>query len=386
MANTLTNLLPDLYVAADVVSRELTGFIPSVFRNTSAERVAVNETVRYHIAPAGVSDTIAPAMAIPEPTDQTIGTGTITISKSKAAEFGFVGEEVLGLNNGPGHMSVQADMIAQALRVLVNEVEEDLSDAAIAGASRAYGAANALPFASTLADTAQLKKILDDNGAPPSDRQLVINTTTGASLRTLAQLTKANEAADNTMLRQGNLLDLHGFSISESAAPDNHTAGTGASATTTNAGFAVGTTSIALASAGTGTILAGDVITFAGDTRKYVVVTGDSDVSNGGTIVIQSPGLMQAIPAAATDITVVGTHSNNVAFQRSAIHLVARAPALPPGGDAAEDRRMIVDPRSGLAFEAAVYKGYRKMRFELALAWGVKVVAPRHTARLIGTP
>ena len=127
-ANTLTGLIPDLYAALNVVSREQVGFIPSVGRNSGAERAAVGEDVVIPIAgAANVGDT-TPAMAIPEPTGQTVTNTTISISASRNAEFGFVGEERLGLDNGPGYLSVQAQMIAQAMRSLTNEIETDLAE------------------------------------------------------------------------------------------------------------------------------------------------------------------------------------------------------------------------------------------------------------------
>lgn len=381
--NTLTGLIPDLYAGLNVVSRELVGFIPAVARNSTAERAAINQAVKWPVAPAANIGDTTPAMAIPEPTGQTIANKEMTISKSKHAEFGYVGNEQRQLNSGVGYLTVQAQQFAEALRALCNLIETDLATAAIAGASRGYGTVSTIPFATNLAATAQLRKILDDNGAPQSDRQLVINTTVGASLRTLTQLTKANEAADTTMLRQGVLLDLHGFAIGETAASMDHTAGTGASATTNTAGYAIGATTITLASAGTGTILAGDLITFAGDTEKYLVVTGDGAVDGGGTVVLASPGLRKAIPASATAITVVATYSANVGFVRSGIQLATRAPDMPQEGDARADSMMITDPRSGLTFEVTIWRGYRKVRFEVAIAWGYAVTKAAHVALLI---
>lgn len=384
MANTLTSLIPDLYAGLDVVSRELVGFVPSVTRNVSAERAALNENVTYPIAPSLASANISPAMTVPEPTDRTIGNGAIKITKSKCVEFGFVGEEQRGLNNGPGYLTVQADLFAQALRTLVNEIEVDLATEARMNASRAYGTAAQTPFGSNVGESAQVRKILDDNGAPLSARSLIINTSAGAALRTLSNLTKANEAGTSMTLRDGELLNLSGLSIKESAGIQTFTAGTNSGATTDTTGYAVGTTTITLASAGTGTILAGDTITFANDANKYVVATGDASVAGGGTIVLQAPGLRQALPASAVAITTIATSARNVGFQQSALHLVARAPALPQEGDMAIDSMMLTDPRSGLTFEVRVYPGYRKVRFEVGLAWGVKAVKPNHIAVLLG--
>ena len=384
-ANILTRLIPDLYAGLDVVSRELVGFVPSVARNATAERAAVGQSVVWPIAPPMGAVDVAPAMQVPEPADVTIGNNFMTITKARAVAFGMTGEEERGLNSGVGYLSLQASMFAQALRTLVNEMESDVAIEAAANASRAYGTPGTTPFAGDkMIDTAQTRKLLDDNGAPLSGRSLIINTAAGANLRSMYNLTRANEAGTTLTLRQGELLDLHGFSIKESAAVVNHVAGTGAAATTSAAGFAVGATTIALASAGTGTIKAGDVVTFAGDTNKYVVATGDADVSNGGSIVLSAPGLRVAIPAVATAITVAASHASNVAFSQDAIQLAARAPAEPLEGDLRLDSYLLVDPRSGMAFEVSVWPGYRKVRLEVAAAWGVKAVKREHIVLLLG--
>ncbi len=383
-ANTLTALLPVIYQALDVVSRELVGFIPSATRAPGAERVAVGQSITYPVAPPMSAYDVAPAMAIPEPPDVTPEIGTMQITKSRAVPFGFTGEEQRLLNSGAGYLSVQGQWIAQALRTLVNEIEADIAAEAAANASRAFGTAGTTPFATNLSEIALLRKILDDNGAPPSDRSLIINTSAGAALRTLSQLSKVNESGTTMTLRQGELLDIFNLSVKESGQAVNFLKGTGAGATTNAAGYAVGERVITLAAAGTGTIKAGDVITFAGDANKYVVASGDASVADGGTITLSAPGLRVAIPAAATAITLSANYAANVAFSQSALHVAMRPPAAPVEGDQASDRLIVTDPRSGVAFEFSVWPGYRKVRLEVALAWGVKATKREHIALLLG--
>lgn len=384
-ANTLTNLIPDVYSALDVVSRELVGIIPAVTRDPSTERAAVNQTVRSFVAPAAAAGDITPGVTPPDDGDQTIGNVSLTITKARRVPIRWNGEQTLGVNNGgPGVQAIKRNQIAQAIRTLVNEMEADLA-ALYVNASRQYGAGGTVPFgtAGDYTDASFARKILVDNGAPTSDLQLVVNTGAGANLRG-KQGGKANEAGTDIILRQGVLLDVHGFAIRESAQIKTHTKGTGASATTNAAGYAVGATTITLASAGTGTIVAGDTITFAGDTNKYVVASGDADVSGGGTITLNAPGLMQAIPASATAITVEASGPRSLAFARSAIVLATRAPALPEEGDSAIDRTLITDPVSGITFELAMYAQYRQMQYEISAAWGVKTVKNEHLALLAG--
>lgn len=379
MANTLTSLIPSLYAALNVVSRELTGAIPSVTRDARADRAAVGQAVTVPIAPAASATDITPGVTPPNDGDQTIGNESIYITKSRRVPFRWNGEEELGVNNnGAGASAIQGNQLQEAIRTLVNEMEVDVVAAARMG-SRAYGTATTTPFATDLSEAANIKKILDDNGAAGA-RSMIIDTSAGVKLRTLTQLTKANEAGSVMTLRDGELLDIFGMSLKESAGVASVTKGTGASYTTNTAGYAVGATDITLIT-GTGTVLEGDIITFAGDTNKYIVKTG---VAAAGTITLAAPGLRQAIPTSATAMTIVATSVRNIAFAQSAVVLATRAPALPANGDSAADRMTVTDPRSGISFEVAMYPQYRQMQYEVSAAWGAKCVKRSHAAVLLG--
>lgn len=388
MANNLTSLIPDIYAALDVVSRELVGFIPSVARDPSADRTAVGQTLRVPISPANAAGVnITPAMSLPSASDQTISNVSLTISKSRAFPFSWSGEEQSAANMGPGFLTLKQGQIAQAIRAAINEMETDIAVAAYKGASRAYGTAATTPFATAgdYSDAAQTRKILDDNGAPLSDRSLVIDTTSGANLR--GKQAQYQMTGEVNLQRQGVLLDINGFMIRESAQVATFTAGAMASATTSAAALTVGQTVLPLATAGTGVVAAGDIITLANDTNKYVVSAvafAGANPASGDTITIAAPGIRKAQSSAARAITVVATAARNVAFTRNAILLATRLPAIPAEGDLASDRMTITDPVSGIAVEFAVYAGYRMNVYHVSLAWGVSVIKPEHVAILLG--
>jgi len=98
---------------------------------------------------------------------------------------------------------------------------------------------------------------------------------------------------------------------------------------------------------------------------------------------IGNPGLIDVL-ADNTAMTIGNNYTPNLAFSQDAIVLAARAPALPEGGDSADDRTTVVDPFSGLAFEVSVYRQYRRVKYEIAMAWGVGTPNKRHIATLAG--
>lgn len=310
MANVLTDLAADIYKAADVVGRELVGFIPAVTINANgSERAAKGDVVRASFTRAATAVDVSEAMTIPEGSDQTVDNKTLTINNARAVQIPYTGEDVRHLNNGIGFETVYGDQIKQAMRTLCNEIEVDLGEAfgTATGTAGSVGTGGTTPFASDFSLIADVRKLLVDNGMPTNDGQasLVMDTAAGAKLRQLAQLQRANESGGTDLLRQGILLDLQGLAIRESA-------------------------------------------------NVYTNTTPDPD------------------------------EVMNVAFHRAAAELAIRAPAVPNGGDAADDAIVVQDPHSGLVFEVRSYKGYRKSMIEVAASWGYKVWKPEFVAFIKG--
>lgn len=378
MANTLTGLIPVIYRVLDVVSREITGLIPAVTWDADSARAALNQTITIPTSEAGTAENVTPATTPPDTGDQSFGNESITITKARAVPFRWNGEQSKSMGgSGPGRLSLQEDQIAQAIRVLVNEIESDLGSLYVRTA-RAIGTAGTTPFASNIDLLVDAQKALTDIGCPRVSRQLVMDTSAGANMRKLSNLQKVNESGNDSLLRQGVLESLMGFDIRESSGINLHTAGTGAATYVTNGTFAVGATTIAV-DTGSGTVLPGDVVSFTGDAKKYVVATALS----GGSFTIGKPGLAAALADGVT-MTLTAGYRGNMAFHRGSIVLVTRPPAVPEEGDMADDAMVITDPQTGLSFEIRMYKQYRRVRYEVALAWGYANIKPAHTLIIQG--
>ena len=123
MANVLTNLAADIYKAADMVGRELVGFIPSITVNAGAERAALNDVVRSHFTRVATVVTPTPSMAIPEGTDQTVDNKTLTVDTPPSVQIPWTGEDMKHVNNGSGFETIYGDQVKQAFRAIVNAIE-----------------------------------------------------------------------------------------------------------------------------------------------------------------------------------------------------------------------------------------------------------------------
>jgi len=377
MANTLTAIAPTLYSAAKEVANEPFGVVSAINTSFDDKGVAKGDLVKVPYAPVRTASDFTPNNVAATGTDAVAATIDVQITKSRKVDWNLTGEQLRSLQNGGNDQDWVKQLLMQGMRTLRNEAEVDCALAAKVGASRAIGTAGTSPFASNLDAFVDARKVLQDNGAPLADMQYVGDTTSGAALRKLGVIQNHYQAGSDEERRSGVLQRQFGFMPRESAGIGLHTKGTGTAYTTSAAGFAVGTTSIPIIT-GSGTVLAGDIVTFAGDPNKYVVAVG---VAAPGTITLATPGLRQAIPAAATAMTIGNNYTANLAFERNAIVGTLRPPIMPPNPTI---QQMPISDNFGMTYLMLEIAQYGQTSWELHLAWGFKNVHPEFSAVVLG--
>lgn len=383
MANVLTAITPQIYEALQIVPRESVGMARGCYINSDLERAAQNQTITYPLVPTMSAADVTPAATSSTGTDQTIAGGSMTLDKFRKVSWNWRGEEMKALMTGdkPQYQDARRLQFTQAFRAIANEVENDLWVAAYKGASRAYGTAGTTPFgtANDFSDFANLRNILVTNGAPPFDLHLGLGHEAITNIQAKqSSLFKANEAGSDELLRTGSIGNVLGFAIHESHPITTVTKGTGTSYQTNGSTLAVGATDIVV-DTGSGTILAGDIITAAGDTNKYVV----NSALASNSLSIGRPGLRSTL-ADNVALTVGNNAVRNIGFHRNALHLVMRPPSVFDEGDLAASRTLVRDPISGLVFDVAVYIQYYQISIEVSAVWGVEAVMPEFIAVLLG--
>ena len=388
MANTITlsGLTEIIYRSRDIVAAEPVGFSTSVLVNANgSERVSLNGSVKsIRTAEPTLNTSYTPAMTIPAADDVTVTVESVSLGQVANVRVPLTGDALLQLANCSSKEDYTNNILAQSFRKIRNTIEAHLGTVVKNGASRAVGTAGTTPFASNHNVINSARQILKDNGCPVEDGSvsLVIDTAAGTNFRNLSNLYKVNEAGTADLLRRGVLLDISGIMIKESAGVASHTKGTGTSYQTNSAGLVTGSTTIPL-DTGSGTVVAGDVVTFAsgaGSGRNYVVKTG---IASAGDAVLNLPGLRGAIPD-NNALTIGNNYTGNVMFHRAAVELIIRPPAMPDGGDAASESMVVFDPVSGLVFDVRLYKGYGMNMLDITTMYQAMVWKPEFVATVLG--
>lgn len=370
-----------MFEALDIVSREIVGAIPASTLDAKASGVSIGDKVKVPLVPEMETEDALPSATKPSGNGQNFGSVEISITKSKRAKpILWTGEDE---NRAKEYIDpLKRNQFSQAFRAVINEMEMDVVNEAVKGAMASgniIGTAGVNPFATDLKPLTLAYKMLEDNGAPLTDLQFVMNTTSGMNMRNLTQLQKVGDAGDSNLLRRGVLGNLFNFNIRESGGFKQNAKGSVSTDYLVNGGASKGDKEVTV-DTGVGTIKAGNIITFGSDTVKYSVA---EDVESGSTkIILDRP--LEADVADNAKVNVGDSYLANVAFTSGSIILANRLPFVPEGGDDALDRFIMTEPVSGIPFEIALWGGAYQNSVTVTTCWGVKNIKGEHTIALIG--
>lgn len=378
MANTFTDMLPVIFAQALETLREacvLPRLVNTDFSDTPA---GVGDTVNM-VVPVATTDAAVSASASPAtPPDNTPTKVSVTLNRWRHAGYHLTDKEAGEITSG-----VKPGLQTEAIRALANGVNSYIFSL-YKGIYGFAGTAGTTPFASTLTEASALRKVLNNQLAPPDSRYLVIDPDADANAVTL--LANAAYAADNSAQIEGRIGRRIGFDWYMDQVVPTHTAGTITTGLIAKASTAVaagvksflGTTA---ATTGACALVVGDVISIAGHTTTYTLTAAATQASAASDVTIAiEPGLEQALVGSEA-ITVKASHVVNLGFHRNAFAFASRRLS----SVAASDKMMsVADPVSGLVLRAELIRQNKQDYVDFDILYGASLVRPALAARLAG--
>ncbi len=376
MPNTLSAVMPKLLAQGLLALRSSCVMPRLVNRALEPLAGAKGSTIDVPIPSAITAVAVTPNNTAPSTADTAPTVVTVPMDQWYEAPFYMSDKDMLEVMAGT--IPMQA---SEAIKALANNINAYI----LSSYREVYGyagTAGTTPFASDLSALTAARKNLGNQLTPMGDRRCVLNMDAEANALGQRAIQDASWRGSNAGIVEGMIGRTLGFDIFSDQQMPTHVAGTASGATTNTAGYAAGVSTVTLASAGTGTILVGDVISFANHTQTYTVLTGDADVSGGGTVSF-SPPLVTSLPTSAQAITVRQTHAINLAFHRDWYSFASRPFA---DADASGLGRFIpaVDPVSGLAIRLEVTREHKRTRWSFDCLYGGKVTRKEFATRIAG--
>ncbi len=375
MANTLTSLLVTIMSRGLPALRKACVMSRMVRTDFSMELSKVGKTIDLPVpSDLTVSDVTSTSTPL-SPTALTPETKQISLNKWKRVHFALDDQELTQIEYSQNFVPMQMEA---AFKALGEQVNADLM-ALYADVYGYVGTAATTPFATTVAAATDARKALANQLAPFSPRYGVLNPDGMANALALAAFSNLQQTGDSGVIIEGLLGRKFGFDWAEDQQIPSHTAGTGASYLINNGGgYAAGIKTVTV-DTGSGTILVGDIVTFAGVTGTYVVTSALS-----GNSFSFYPGLAGAVADNAA-VTLKATHVSNLAFHRDAFALCVR-----PLDDVAQKlipSLQIVtmqDPLSGIPVRLEISRQNKQTLFDMDILYGVKTLRPEYACRIAG--
>lgn len=284
--------------------------------------------------------------------------------------------ELSAIQSATNIEDLQAQVLAPAAVALAEKINADgldlYSDIPYVG-----GTAGTTP--SSLEDLAAVRKILNENKVPVTDRAAVWDVESDAKFTTIPAIVNANKSGSTEALRNGSIGRIFGLDNYMSQAVKTHKTGiTAATAVKVSAVVAEGATSLGLTGTTlTGKLVKGDILNISG---KSYVVTEDSAAAASNAIAAVK--VYPALPAltANTEVVLAGSHTANLAFHKQAFAFVTRPLTAPKGVES------YTTSFNGISLR--VVQGYnmqyKKDMLSIDVLYGYKTLYPELACRYLG--
>lgn len=349
-------------------------------RSQGASRGGVTEVI---VPPEFVTRTVVPAsvppasMAPPAPT-----TVQIPLDYWEEVNFPLTTTHIAQLEN--------ADTAAPMfLENAVSPIVEAMTSSIAANYKGVYGQVGApgtTPFATSPEAAQRAKTVLTRQKCPKFNRKLSLNSGAYGNATGLENFRYADRAGSSETLREGEIGRGYGFDWYEDVGLDgiaHASTPLTAGAATANGVNALAATSISIAKAtNTSPLVAGDIITIAGDSQQYVVA-GDVTLIVGNTTVGISPPLKKAT-AGGEAVTLAASTSLNLAFHPYAFGFDSRPESRLSLPGVKNEMMSFVDEMTGIVLSLEIKQEYHQTGFYLSCLWGTKLVDPRLAVRIAG--
>lgn len=388
MANTISNIVPQLLVGGLPTLREMAVMPRLVNKSIGAEARDRGDTIDVPIPSAIAQRDVTPAAAQAANQDFSPTKVQIALSQWKEASFQLSDKDVDSVMSGT--IPMQA---AEAVKAIANGVDSYILGL-YTGVYNYGGTAGTTPFATNLNTFKDARKWLNKSLAPFDDRAVVLDSDAEANALILDVFLRADARGDQGGIIRGQIGEKLGSRWFLNQNVKTHTAGTYA---VTGVGSIVNKASVAAAAnvmiwsaASTtntlgGTLVVGDLFTVGSAAQTYVVTAAASVASAANTTlsVSFSPAAAASFAVGAT-VTKAATHQANVTFHRDAFALASRPLAESQLDGVGANFRSITDPITGLAMRLEISRQYKQTTYSYDVLYGAKLVRANQAARILG--
>lgn len=407
MANTLTAIMPKI-LARSLQSLRGRCVMPRLVNSDySMDAAKKGATIDVPIPTAVATRNVAPAQVPIAGVDVATTSVQVPLNNWKQNDPVYLTDkEMAEIDRNEHYLPMQLQEAVNALATDVNTsiFGEYMTATLDQGIYGVVGAAGTTPFAA-VTDATGARKILNKQQCPKSPRVGVVDFDAEAAALALAAFADADKTLSAAVKIEGEIGRKYGIDwVADDDVP-THTAGTIADASAgrtcainNGAGYAIGINDINVDNGAeasvAGTILVGDIISFAGHSQTYCVIANTSSamysagVYTFATNAITNLKIYPALQTAVVDdevATVVATHVVNLVFHRDAFAFATR-----PLADATTGLKLgseiltLQDELTGLIMRLEVSRQHKQVAWEFDILWGVKLVRPQLACRILG--